>query len=306
MTAPSHQDQILPGIALMLGFCLTAPLLDVAAKLAAQTLEVGQITTARFIVQTSLLVPVLMWMGLPLWLGRKTLLHIVIRAVFLVFSTYFFIAAIAVMPIADALAIVFVEPFILLILGYLIFEDTVGPRRIIASAFGFLGAVLIIQPSLKSFGFVALYPLGTAVFFAGYMLVTRGLSWRLHPVEMHYQTSVAAALICTPFVILGTQFDWPTLRLSEPLGIAWLWLFGVGLFSAISHMMMTFALSMAPSATLAPLHYLEIVSATALGYLIFNDFPDRLTLSGVAIVVGSGLYVVHRERIASRRPIAEG
>ncbi len=71
-----------------------------------------------------------------------------IRAVFLILSTYTFVAAIQVMPIADALAIAFVEPFILLILGRLLFGDEVGPRRIAASVVGFGGALLVIQPSL--------------------------------------------------------------------------------------------------------------------------------------------------------------
>ena len=82
---------------------------------------------------------------------------------FLVLSTYCFIAGNAVMPIADALAIVFVEPFILLLLGYLLFGDAVGPRRIIASVIGFAGALLVIQPAFATFGYVTLFPLGTAM-----------------------------------------------------------------------------------------------------------------------------------------------
>jgi drug/metabolite transporter (DMT)-like permease len=64
--------------------------------------------------------------------------------------------------------------------------------------------------------------------------------------------------------------------------------------------MMTYALGMAPTSTLAPLHYLEIVSAAALGYLVFNDFPDTLTWVGIGIIVASGLYIIHRERITAR------
>ena len=77
---------------------------------------------------------------------------------------------------ADALAIAFVEPFVVLILGSFLFGDEVGPRRIAASAVGFGGALLVIQPSLAAFGYVALWPLGTAFFFAFYMLVTRAIS----------------------------------------------------------------------------------------------------------------------------------
>jgi drug/metabolite transporter (DMT)-like permease len=65
-------------------------------------------------------------------------------------------------------------------------------------------------------------------------------------------------------------------------------------------MMMTYALRFAPSATLAPLHYLEIVSAVLFGYLIFGDFPNRLALTGIAIILASGLYVIYRERQLQR------
>ena len=87
-----------------------------------------------------------------------------------------------------------------------------------------------------------------------------------------------------------------------PQGLAWVWLVAVGVASAGAHLMMTYALAMAPTSTLAPLHYLEIVSAVALGYLIFSDFPDPLTWAGIAVIVGSGLYIIARERHTARQP----
>ncbi len=299
--ALTDPDNILPGIALMLGFCLTAPLIDVASKLATTNIPVAQITTARFLVQAAIMAPVCLLLGFGLRLPANTVRLLSMRAVFLILSTYCFVAAVAVMPIADALAIAFVEPFILLILGRFIFNDEVGPRRIGASVVGFIGALMVIQPSFVAFGPVALYPLGTAFFFAFYMLVTRSLSRRIHPVPMQLHTATIAALMCLPVVILAngsglTEFD-PVM----PHGLDWVWLGSVGAASALAHLMMTYALRMAPTSTLAPLHYLEIVSAVALGYLIFNDFPDALTWAGIAVIVASGLYIVHRERATQRR-----
>jgi drug/metabolite transporter (DMT)-like permease len=80
----------------------------------------------------------------------------------------------------------------------------------------------------------------------------------------------------------------------------WLWLIGVGFWAALSHICMTYALKFAPSATLAPLHYLEIVAAVALGYAVFGDFPNALTWAGIGVIVASGLYLIHRERINAR------
>ena len=69
--------------------------------------------------------------------------------------------------------------------------------------------------------------------------------------------------------------------------------------------MMTYALSLAPSATLAPLQYFELPVATLFGYLVFHDFPDALSLLGIAIIIGAGLYMIHRERITSAQLITE-
>lgn len=70
-------------------------------------------------------------------------------------------------------------------------------------------------------------------------------------------------------------------------------------------MMMTYALSLAPSATLAPLQYLELPVAALLGYIVFQDFPNALTLTGITIIIGAGLYMVHRERVTARQSVME-
>lgn len=295
------RDTTLQGVILMLAFCVIAPLLDVGAKLAAENgVPVGQITAARFVVQTALMLPVVLWMGLSMRLNARALGYTTLRAALLLVSTFAFVSGIQVMPLADALAIVFVEPFILLILGRLLFGDQVGPRRIAACAVGFVGVLLVIQPSLAAFGLVALWPLATAVLFALYMLVTRGISSWMHPVTMQFHTSWTGMLLCLPVMLLAEGSAIPALDPIWPTGWNWLWLFMVGFWAAVSHMCMTYALKFAPSATLAPLHYFEIVTAVILGYLIFDDFPNAMTFAGIAIIVASGLYIIHRERLAAR------
>ncbi len=297
---PATTDRILPGIGLMLAFCALAPLLDVSSKLATATIPVGQIVAARFVVQGAVMVPLVIALRLPLGAGRRVLSLTLLRAVFLMLSTWCFVAALTVMPIADALAIAFVEPFILLLLGRLLFGDEVGPRRIMACAVGFFGALLVIQPSIAAFGTVALYPLGTAFAFAAYMLLTRHIARALHPVTMQLHTSLAGIVLCLPILWLATGSGVASLDPVQPEGAAWLWLFGVGFWAAVSHLCMTYALKFAPSATLAPLHYAEIVAAVGLGYAVFSDFPDALTWVGIAIICGSGLYIIHRERVSAR------
>ncbi|MEM8978114.1 MAG: DMT family transporter [Pseudomonadota bacterium] len=305
LASPPFQDRVLLGVALMLGFCLTAPLLDVAAKLAASSLPIGQITTARFVLQCILMAPVIWAMGLSLRIPQGQLMALIARAMLLLFATFCFIAAIRVMPLADALAIVFVAPFIVLLVGKFYFCEDVGIRRVSAALVGFVGVLFVIQPSFAAFGLVAIIPLGTAVAFAFYILVTRRLSQHMHPVTLQFHTGLIASLVCLPVLVLaqGTGSDlfdprWPS-------DIAWLWLFGVGFFATISHMMMTYALSLAPSATLAPLQYFELPVATVFGFLVFNDFPNTLSLIGIGIIIAAGLYMIHRERIAAKHITAQ-
>ena len=103
------------GVTLMIGFCICAPLLDVCAKLASETIPVGQVTTARFFFQAIIMLPIMWAMGFSFGFPLRLLRNLAFRALMLILSTYCFVAAIAVMPIADALAIAFVEPFILLV-----------------------------------------------------------------------------------------------------------------------------------------------------------------------------------------------
>ena len=302
---PVSTDRILTGVALMLGFCVTAPLLDVAAKLASDSVPVGQITAARFIGQCALMAPFVWILGLSLRVGPALWPALVARALLLLISTFCFIAAISVMPLADALAIVFVAPFIVLLVGKYYLGEDVGPRRAWAALVGFIGVLLVIQPSFAAFGAVALFPLGTAVGFAFYILVTRGLSRRMHPVTLQFHTGLVAGLLCLPVLVLAQGSGSPMLDPVWPEGIAWLWLLGVGFFATISHIMMTYALSLAPSATLAPLQYLELPVATLLGYLVFSDFPNLLTLTGITIIIGAGLYMIHRERVTAKQLVTE-
>lgn len=298
-------DRILPGVALMLGFCVTAPLLDVAAKLASSSVPVGQITAARFIIQCLLMAPVVWIMGLSLRVPPGKWPALTMRALLLFTSTFCFIAAIRVMPLADALAIVFIAPFIVLLVGKFYLGEDVGPRRVAAALVGFVGVLFVIQPSFSAFGAVALFPLGTAFGFAFYILVTRGLSRQVHPVTLQFYTGLIASVACLPVLALAQGTGSVLLDPVWPQGIAWTWLFGVGFFATVSHMMMTYALSWAPSATLAPLQYLELPVATLLGYLVFGDFPNTLTLTGITIIIGAGLYMIHRERVTARQLVTE-
>lgn len=293
--APS--ERILPGILLMLLFCLLAPLLDVSSKLAAEAgLPVGQITLARFAVQGALMVPVVWAMGLSLRLQRRALGFVFLRALLLVLSTFSFISGLRFMPVADALAVAFVEPFILLVLARLLFGEQIGRRRILGCLAGFCGAMLVIQPSIAAVGMVALWPLATAFFFAFYMLATRAMSAWMHPAAMQFHTSWAGVVLFAPVMLLLADGPIAALQIVAPQGLDWLWLFGVGFWACLAHLSMTYALKYAPLAVLGPLHYSELSVAVLLGFLIWGDLPGTLSLLGILVIVASGLYIIHCAR----------
>ena len=292
------------GVALMLVFCILAPLLDASSKLATEAIPVGQITAFRFVFQGLCMLPVILLMRLSWAAEGRDLVYLGLRAVFLMLSTYCFVASVQYMPIADAMAIVFVMPFILMFLGKVIFGNPIGTTRIVASIVGFGGALLVIQPSLDTYGLVALLPLGCAVTFSFYELITQAMSNRVHPVTMQLHTSIAGMIITLPLMWLFNGSGITGLDAVTPDALNWLWLFGVGFWAAISHLSMTVAMKYAPASTLAPLHYLELVMAVALGYLIWGDFPNLLTWGGIVLIVGSGLYIIaHEHRENQKHPM---
>ncbi|MGV8952559.1 MAG: DMT family transporter [Cypionkella sp.] len=300
-TSPAASDSQLKGMLLMVAFCITAPLLDACSKLATAEIPVGQIVTARFVFQGLCMLPVILALRLDWRARRSDLALLAFRAVCLTLSTYCFVAAVQVMPIADAIAIVFVMPFFLMFLGKAFFGNPVGPRRIAASVVGFVGALFVIQPSLSHYGMVALFPLGCALSFSFYEIATQAMSNRVHPVTMQLHTSIAGAAICLPVMWAFNGSGVSELDPVTPDALNLLWLVGVGFWAAVSHLCMTIAMKFAPAASLAPLHYLELPMAVLLGFLIFGDFPNALTWVGIVIIVGSGLYILHRERVSQHQ-----
>lgn len=295
-----HADCVPLGIAMMVAFCALGPLIDVAAKFASQSVSVGQVTLARMVVQAVLMAPVLVIWRHSLRLSRSQLAWLTLRAALLLGSTFTFVSALQVMPVADALAIAFVEPFILLAMGAILFGELVGPRRIAASVVGFCGALLVIQPNFAEFGAVALYPLGTALFFAFYMLATRHIARTVAPEPLQFHTAWLGVVLMVPILALGAGLDIGVLALTNPSALVWVQLFCVGLAATVAHMAITYALRYAPSATLAPLHYLEIVTAVLFGWAFFGDWPNPLSWTGIAVITGAGLFIVARERHLAR------
>ncbi len=297
----TREDNIRLGMILMIISVFVAPMIDVFSKLAAVTLPPAEISAFRFLFQTVLMLPLVLWRG-TFWQisWRQTRLH-VLRGVILSVSMICFVTALRAMALADAIAIFFVEPIILTVLGGLFLKEKIGWRRYAACAVGFGGALLIIRPSFDHLGWVALLPVVCAFGIAVFALMTRILAHREDPWTMQLQTAFWGGICCLIILLLGdgtgsAHFDpiWP-----DAAGLAKC--LGVGMAATISGMFAVYAYRDAPASTLAPLQYFEIVCATFFGWSIFGDFPDALTWLGIAIIIASGLFILWRERQVARR-----
>lgn len=294
------QDRPVFGIVLMLGFCVLAPLGDAMAKLVGETTPVGMLVFVRFAVQALVLVPLVAFSGRTLRLRGRVLRLTVIRTVLHIIAISAMFTTLQFLPLADAIAIVFVMPFILMILGRCVLGEEVGLRRLIACAVGFVGTLLVIQPSFAQVGAAALLPLGVAVAFALFMLVTRQIAKETDPITLQAVSGITATVLLLPVLLAGTFGNVWELSLTAPDGDSHSLLIAIGLLGTVAHLLMTWSLRYAPSATLAPMQYLEIPVATLFGWLIFHDLPDGIAAAGIAITIAAGLYVILRERASTR------
>ncbi|PJE32036.1 EamA domain-containing membrane protein RarD [Pseudooceanicola antarcticus] len=293
-------DKPLLGISLMMGFCLLAPLGDSLAKLLGEVMPVFALLTARFAMQALFLGPLVI-LGRRRWrMSARATRFTLYRTIFHIGGIGFMFTALRYLPLADAIAIAFIMPFLMLLLGWLVLGEEVGPRRLAACAVGFVGTLMVIQPSFAEVGWPALLPLGVAVFFSLFMLVTRQIAKQVDPIAMQATSGVMAMGLLLPVALVAHLAGWTQLSLVVPPEGSLLLLAGIGLIGSFGHLLMTWSLRYAPSATLAPMQYLEIPFATLIGWLIFRDFPDGLALIGILVTIGAGLYIILRERSMAR------
>ena len=163
-------DRPLFGILLMLLFCLLAPLGDALAKLLGQSVPLTQMLFVRFAVQAVLLIPLVYVSGRKWRMSGWVLGFAWLRIGLLIVAITCMVIALRYLPLVDTIAIVFVMPFILLLLGNIFLKELVGRHRLIACLVGFIGTLLVIQPSFQNVGAPALLPLLAAWLIAFFMM----------------------------------------------------------------------------------------------------------------------------------------
>ena len=284
--APAAENH-LAGIVLMVAAMMIVPFMDALAKYLSDRYAVSQLTWARFFFHFMILAPIVLYRhGMAALRPAQPFMQLV-RSGFTLLATILFFAAIARMPIADALALLFVSPMVVTALSPVMLGERVGVRRWAAVVTGFLGALIILRPGFGVAQLGSFLAVGAGLSFAFYTLLTRKLAGRAPPLVTLAYSAVTGAVVMSIAVIP----DWIT---PPPMDL--LMMAGIGAIAAGGHFLLIRAFDHAPASLLAPYSYSEIVMATAVGWFIFSDFPDRWTWSGIAVIVASGIYISWRER----------
>jgi drug/metabolite transporter (DMT)-like permease len=283
----------LKGIGYMLTAMAILPAIDVIAKHMGQAgTPILQLVWARLTFGALLTLPFAARAApLSALLPDRPFLH-GLRAALLMSSTFFFFYSLKFLPMADALAIFFVQPLVLTALSPLVLRERVGPRRWAAVAAGFLGTLIIIRPGLTQVNPGVGLALAAGTSLALYFLLTRRIAGRNKAIVTTFHTNLLGALISSVLV----WFVW-----IPPSALNWALLMALAVIANLGHYFIVRAYDHAEASLLAPLAYTEMVTSTLMGWAFFGDFPDGWTFVGVAILIASAIYISMREARA-RRP----
>lgn len=304
--AQTHPN-LFKGLAVMALAMTILPCMDAIAKYMStfQAMSPGQVTFYRFFFQMALTLPILVALsGREAFRARRPWMNL-LRGVLHAAATLLFFTAVKYMPLADVFAIYFVEPFMLTALSALFLGEKVGWRRWTAIIVGFGGAMIVIQPSFEIFGLKALLPIVCAFLFALYLFLNRAIGDADPPLTMQTISGLGGTIFMGLALVVGHWFGSADFEPALPGSLfAFAILVVLGVLSGYGHLLVVHAFRLAPVSILAPFQYFEIISATILGFLVFGDFPSASKWLGVVIIVGSGLYIIWRERrVAAAAPV---
>ncbi len=289
-TASSATSDVRRGIIWMLLTMLLFVSLDTTVKFLVQTYPVPQIAWARFFFHAILLM-VLLGRRLPATLVTRRRGLQFLRSFLLAVTTLQFFSGLYFLPLADMTAVMQSSPLILTALSMPLLGEHVGIRRWVGVAVGFAGTLVIIRPGGDAMQLAMLLPLGAATTFALYQIATRVLSRSDSTLTTILYTPLLGAIALSLFV----PFVWVAPDIE-----GWALMVLTGLLGGAGHYTMIRAFTWAPAATVSPFSYSALIWAALFGLMLFDEFPDVWTIAGALIIVGSGLYILHREVLRKR------
>lgn len=288
---PRVNEQILFAIALIVASTFLFAACDVGAKFIQHEASAEKIAWWRNLTYVIVAVPfALRREGRAVFHPRHPWFNI-LRGLTAICGTILFLIGLQHQQIPDATAIAFVAPVFVMALSIVLLGEVVGARRWLAALVGFSGVLIIVQPGTSSFHYASIFTL-MAAFVGAFSTILTRKAVRDSAETMMVWTSVIGLTVTTVLV-------WPEIGQTS-------WheaVFGVagGIFFAIGQICCVFAYRMAPASLLAPFSYVQMISATVVSYLIWGIVPGMATTIGASLIVASGLYSLHRERLRARQ-----
>jgi len=279
-----------PSSAILLIFAsgLVFSFLDTSAKhLVTSGMAAPFVTWVRFAVHALIVLVLFKAWERPERLVPQSLWLQILRAVFMFGSTIFNFLALQTLQLAETVSINFASPMVITALAGPLLGEWAGWRRWLAVGVGFLGVIVITRPGFGGFGIGHIFSLCAMLSSSLYTIMTRQMGRRETAESLILYSAVVPALFMLPAVPLAGSLP---VHLYD-----WLVLFGLGVFGGFGHWLLIKAYQRASATALAPYPYLQMVWMIILGWLVFDQLPDRWTLAGAAIIVASGLYIIHRE-----------
>jgi drug/metabolite transporter (DMT)-like permease len=211
------------------------------------------------------------------------------RAMALLSSTVLNFIALQYLPITLTIAMFFAMPIVVTLLSIPVLGEKVGLRRFLAVLTGFIGVLVIVQPWGAQFHWAVFVSMGALFSASTYFVLTRLLAGVDNNSTSQLWTNGLATLVLVPIALQNTV--WPDNTLTMLV-----FLF-IGFLGGVSHILATLAYRFAQASVLAPVTYIQVIYATAAGYLVFNTLPTIWTAIGTAIIIASGVYIWQRERV---------
>jgi len=284
------------GAAFMVGSMTAFTVNDMFVKLMGETLPLFQLLFLRSVGVTVLFFAICKARGL---FGQKVSRVdrnlIVGRTIAEVGAAYFFLSALIEMPLANVTAILQALPLTVTLGVALFLGEDVGWRRFAAIGVGFIGVYLIIRPEAEGFSIWSVYALLAVVCVTARDLFSRRMSRALPSLKVSFFTGCGLLV----FSGVGAAFvDWQPMTARH-----WFYLTGSVLTVMAAYLFSVMAVRVGEIGFVSPFRYTSLVVALILGFLVFGEWPDRVTLIGASIVVATGLFTFWRERALSRRKL---
>ncbi len=262
----------------MIGFCLFMVICDSIAKFMSKEIDVLVIVWYRYVFHTIGFVSFAAVIRL-----RKPEERLVVgshklqfaRGLLLILSTMSFFYAIAQMPLAESLALLYIFPILSIVFSIYFLKEKINGKQWFAILLGFVGIVIVLQPKGEVFNVGLYYALFSGLLMAGYTVLTKAVSSDSHPVSSSIYTGCIGILL----IPLVPGFTFPGIHLTHILLAA-----AMGFSAAIGHYFLFSSLTKSPASVVAPFAYLEIVFASIAGLILFDDMLSLSLIIGIALI----------------------